>query len=192
MMTHGFYDGSQPGLAVATQYDPSLVFLSIAIACLASYAALNIAGRIGASEKNRSQQVWILAGAWSMGIGIWAMHFIGMLALKLPLSVSYDLLTTVLFTIPAILGGAIMMSVIVNSRHRRKRVLPRIAICEVPISSGFATSSTAELPWPIFQYAWRWSIWRASERKFPFKKFACCSLHSSSVLRGTSHVSKEI
>ena len=123
MMTHGFYDGSQPGLAVATQYDPSLVFLSIAIACLASYAALNIAGRIGASEKIRSQQVWILAGAWSMGIGIWAMHFIGMLALKLPLSVSYDLLTTVLSTIPAILAGAIMMSVAVKSRQRRRSLL---------------------------------------------------------------------
>ena len=123
MMTHGFYDGSQPGLAVATQYDPSLVFLSIAIACLASYAALNIAGRIGASEKSRSQQVWILAGAWSMGIGIWAMHFIGMLALKLPLSVSYDLLTTVLSTIPAILAGAIMMSVAVKNRQRRRSLL---------------------------------------------------------------------
>jgi NO-binding membrane sensor protein with MHYT domain len=70
MMTHGFYDGSQPGLAVATQYDPSLVFLSIAIACLASYAALNIAGRIGASEKSRSQQVWILAaGRWASAFG---------------------------------------------------------------------------------------------------------------------------
>lgn len=123
MMTHGFYDGSQPGLAVATQYDPALVFLSITIACLASYAALNIAGRIGASEKLRAQQVWILAGAWSMGIGIWAMHFIGMLALKLPLSVSYDLLITVLSTIPAILAGAIMMSVAAKSRRRRNSVL---------------------------------------------------------------------
>ena len=123
MMTHGFYDGSQPGLAVATQYDPTLVFLSIAIACLASYAALNIAGRIGASEKSRSQQVWILAGAWSMGIGIWAMHFIGMLALNLPLSISYDLLTTMLSTIPAILAGAIMMSVAVKSRQRRGSLL---------------------------------------------------------------------
>lgn len=123
MMTHGFYDGSQPGLAVATQYDPALVFLSITIACLASYAALNIAGRIGASEKIRAQQVWILAGAWSMGIGIWAMHFIGMLALKLPLSVSYDLLITVLSTIPAILAGAIMMSVAAKSRRRRNSVL---------------------------------------------------------------------
>ena len=53
-----------------------------------------------------------------MGIGSWAMHFIGMLALKLPLSVSYDLLTTVLSIIPSILGGAIVLSVSVNSWHR--------------------------------------------------------------------------
>jgi NO-binding membrane sensor protein with MHYT domain len=68
-------------------------------------------------------QAWLWAGAWSMGIGVWAMHFIATLALKLPLRVSYDLLTTKVSTIPAILAGAIMLSVIVTSRQRRKRVL---------------------------------------------------------------------
>jgi diguanylate cyclase len=124
MMTHGFYDGSQPGLAVATQYDPSLVFLSIAIACLASYAALNIAGRIGASEKSRPQRAWVLAGACTFGIGFWAMHFIGMLALKLPLSVSYDLLTTMFSFIAIIFVGTVMnLSVVVKIRQRRTSVL---------------------------------------------------------------------
>ena len=123
MFSHIFYDGTQPGLAIVARYDPTLVFLSVAIACLASYATLNIAGRINASEKNTSKQAWFLAGAWSMGIGSWAMHFIGILALKLPLSVSYGLLTTMLSTIPSILGCAIVLSVSVNSWHRGKSAL---------------------------------------------------------------------
>jgi NO-binding membrane sensor protein with MHYT domain/signal transduction histidine kinase len=118
-----FYDGTQPGLAIVARYDPTLVFLSVAIVSLASYATLNIAGRINASEKNTSKQAWFLAGALSMGIGAWAMHFIGVLALKLPFSISYDLLTTVLSTIPAILGCAIVLSVSVNSWHRGESAL---------------------------------------------------------------------
>ena len=123
MFSHIFYDGTQPGLAIVARYDPTLVFLSVAIVCLASYATLNIAGRINASEKNTSKQAWFLAGALSMGIGAWAMHFIGILALILPLSVSYGLLTTMLSTIPSILGCAIVLSVSVNSWHRGKSAL---------------------------------------------------------------------
>jgi NO-binding membrane sensor protein with MHYT domain len=123
VISHFFFDGTLPGAVIATRYDPALVFLSVAIACLASYSALNIAERISASEKTASMQAWLWAGAWSMGIGVWAMHFIATLALKLPLRVSYDLLTTMVSTIPAILAGAIMLSVAVTSRQRRKRML---------------------------------------------------------------------
>jgi len=115
-----FYDGTQPGLAIAIQYDPRLVFLSVAVACLAAYAGLNIAGSINASEKNTSKQAWFLAGAFSMGIGAWAMHFVAILALKLPISVKFDLLTTMLSIVLAILAGASLQSVSVISWHRRK------------------------------------------------------------------------
>jgi NO-binding membrane sensor protein with MHYT domain len=123
VFSHYFYDGTQPGLAIAIQHDPKLVFLSVAIACLAAYAVLNIAGRINASEKNTSKQAWFLVGAGSFGIGVWAMHFIGLLALKLPLGVSYEPLATMLSIVPATLGGAIGLSVSVNDWRRRESAL---------------------------------------------------------------------
>ena len=123
MFSDYFYDGTQPGLAIAIHYDPSLVFLSLAVACLAAYAGLNIVGRINASETTMSKQAWFWAGAFSIGVGAWAMHFVGILALKLPISVKYDLLTTMLTLILAILAGAGLLSVCVISWRRRQSAI---------------------------------------------------------------------
>jgi diguanylate cyclase (GGDEF)-like protein len=78
-------------------YNVWLVALSIAIAIVASYTALDLANRVsvGASSTRKSW-VWLVAGAIAMGTGIWSMHFIGMLALHLPIPVAYDLGTTLL------------------------------------------------------------------------------------------------
>ena len=105
MMAHYFYDGRDLQYALKAVYDPGLVALSVTVACLASYAALSIAGRISASVNTRLRRAWLAAGAVSMSIGVWAMHFIGMLALKLPIAISYDVVVTLLSTVPAILGS---------------------------------------------------------------------------------------
>lgn len=70
-------------------YDYRLVALSVVVAVFASYTALNLATRIHASEGRRSW-LWLLGGAFSMGTGIWSMHFIGMLAFRLPIPMAYD------------------------------------------------------------------------------------------------------
>jgi signal transduction histidine kinase len=99
------------------------VLISLAVGCLAAYAGLNIAGRINASEKDTSKQGWFFAGAFSFGIGAWAMHFVGTLALKLPINVKFDLVTTMLSVILAILAGAGFLSVSVISWRRRQSTL---------------------------------------------------------------------
>ncbi|MEP6622248.1 MAG: MHYT domain-containing protein, partial [bacterium] len=71
-------------------YSYSLVALSVAIGVLASLNALHIAGRIYAAE-GRARALWLAGGAVTMGIGIWSMHFVGMLALQLPIHVEYRL-----------------------------------------------------------------------------------------------------
>ncbi len=71
-------------------YNPLLVFLSLATASLASYTALELAGRISSLPNGRSRLPWLLGGAMVMGIGIWSMHFIGMLAFSLPIRLGYD------------------------------------------------------------------------------------------------------
>src|SRR6478752_4406861 len=77
---------------MAGTYDLFLVSVSIAIAILASYAALDIAGRVRVHH-GTSRWFWTTGGASAMGLGIWAMHYVGMLAFRLPVAVMYHLPT---------------------------------------------------------------------------------------------------
>ena len=65
-------------------YNYGLVAISYLVASLASFVALDMAGRITASQGSTSRW-WLFAGGSAMGVGIWSMHFIGMLAFKLPI-----------------------------------------------------------------------------------------------------------
>jgi PAS domain S-box-containing protein len=76
-------------MIVPSLYDLRLVVLSYIVAVIASYAALDLAGRVAAT-RGRARQVWLGGGALAMGLGIWTMHFIGMDALQLALPMQYD------------------------------------------------------------------------------------------------------
>jgi diguanylate cyclase (GGDEF)-like protein/PAS domain S-box-containing protein len=97
-------------------YDPWLVMLSILIAVFAAYAALDVAARIAARASPAQAAGWIGIGALAMGGGIWAMHFIGMLAFSLPCRVSYAPGITLISILPGVLASAVALWVI--SRHR--------------------------------------------------------------------------
>lgn len=86
-------------------YNPLLVILSAVIAVLASYTALELAGRVTAS-KGLSRRLWLMGGAISMGTGIWSMHFIAMLAFSIPLFISYNLAIVLVSLFAAILASA--------------------------------------------------------------------------------------
>ena len=86
-------------------HDPLLVALSIAIAIVASYTALDLAGRMTASS-NWTRSAWLASAALAMGGGIWSMHFVAMLAFSLPLPMAYDPgLTTLSLAIPVLMTG---------------------------------------------------------------------------------------
>lgn len=70
-------------------YNAWLVLASLLIAMLASYTALDMAGRVNAS-RGHAARWWLAGGSIAMGIGIWSMHFVGMLALSLPMPMAYD------------------------------------------------------------------------------------------------------
>ena len=82
-------------------YSSSLVLISLCVAILASYTALDLTGRI-ATAKGRAVHLWMLGGAFAMGIGIWSMHFIGMLAFSLPINLGYDTTLTALSLLIAV------------------------------------------------------------------------------------------
>lgn len=89
---------------LSASYNSSLVFLSFLVAILASYTALNLAGRIN-SLRGKNIFGWLTVGAIAMGVGIWSMHFIGMLAFQLPIPLSYDFQISALSLIIAILAS---------------------------------------------------------------------------------------
>lgn len=98
-------------MAMTSSYDMLLVVLSIIVAIVASYTALNLAGRVTAAQGG-SRTVWLLGGATAMGIGIWSMHFIGMLAFSLPVPISYDIGVTIFSMIAAIIASAIALFIV--------------------------------------------------------------------------------
>ena len=87
-------------------YSPSLVILSVAVAALGAYVAVEIAQRVRATE-GRRRTVWTFGGALALGLGIWSMHFVGMLALQLPVLVWYDAVLIFASIVAAVLGCGI-------------------------------------------------------------------------------------
>jgi two-component system, sensor histidine kinase and response regulator len=96
-------------------YDVALVALSFLMAILASFGALSLSGRITASRNRRGYFAWVAGGAASMGLGIWAMHFIGMLAFSLPCGLSYDPWQTVLSIFPGMLASGVALELVSRS-----------------------------------------------------------------------------
>jgi PAS domain S-box-containing protein len=92
-------------------YNHALVALSVLIAMFASYAALDLAGRVTAAS-GWTRTVWLLGGAGAMGTGIWSMHYIGMLAFILPIPVAYHWPTVLLSLFAAILASVIALYVV--------------------------------------------------------------------------------
>lgn len=96
-------------------YSPSLVVISLCVAILASYTALDLAGRI-ATAKGRAVYLWMAGGALAMGVGIWSMHFIGMLALRLPFALGFDLAITAFSLLIAVLSSGFALWLVSQPR----------------------------------------------------------------------------
>ncbi len=110
-------------MTVSGTYDGTLILMSIAIAIFASYTALDLAARVRASS-GRVRRVWLGAAAIAMGGGIWAMHFVAMLAFSMPgMEVSYDLGLTLLSLLTAIGVTCIAFAVMARAQVSLKRLL---------------------------------------------------------------------
>jgi NO-binding membrane sensor protein with MHYT domain len=90
-------------------YNPWLVTLSVVVAAMASYTALDLARRVTTTQGS-SAIAWLLGGACAMGTGIWSMHFVGMLAFSLPIAMAYQVPTTLLSMLIAVVVSAFALS----------------------------------------------------------------------------------
>ncbi|MEO8662814.1 MAG: MHYT domain-containing protein [Bryobacteraceae bacterium] len=123
-----------PEIVLNASYDYRLVALSVLVAIFASYAALDLGGRVTASH-GRSRFLWLTAGAAAMGTGIWAMHYIGMLAFDLPIPVFYHWPTVLLSLLAAM--AAAMIALFIVSRDKVGRAA--IGVGALLMGAGIAT-----------------------------------------------------
>ncbi|MHB1286663.1 MAG: EAL domain-containing protein [Leptospirales bacterium] len=92
-------------------YDPLLVVLSVIIATFASYTTFSLVSRISGST-GKVRLMWLSGGACSMGIGIWSMHFIGMLSFRFPVLVTYSIPITLLSLLIAIMTSGFALDIV--------------------------------------------------------------------------------
>jgi diguanylate cyclase (GGDEF)-like protein/PAS domain S-box-containing protein len=111
-----------PVVPIHATYDYRLVTLSVIIAIFASYAALELAGRVTAA-RNNARLAWLIGGACAMGAGIWSMHYTGMLAYRLPIPVYYHIPTVALSLLAAIFASFIALFVVSRQQLTTFRVL---------------------------------------------------------------------
>lgn len=87
-------------------YNSYLVTLSLIVACVASYAAFFINDQVRQNTV-LSKATWLMLAATTLGTGIWAVHFIGMVAMRMPVMMTYNKILTVFTIIPAIISSFI-------------------------------------------------------------------------------------
>lgn len=127
---------------IATSHSPILVAISIVIACLASYAALDLAGRVSAArERNRLR--WLLYGSTAMGVGIWSMHFVGMLAFRMSVLAAYDVPLVLTSAIIAIAAAFVAMYTSSRAEMPVARFIVAGAILGVAIAGMHYTGMAA-------------------------------------------------
>lgn len=113
-------------------YDLFLVFLSIIIAIVSAFTAFGFSERIHACSNPIHKFLWVFFGAFTMGIGIWAMHFIGSLALELPVPVFYNVKITMLSVLPAMLASSAVLWLMNKEAFKLKKLL----ICGLVLGVG--------------------------------------------------------
>ena len=122
-----------PEITLAGSYDYRLVMLSVIIAIFASFSALDLAGRV-ASARGLTRVNWLGGGAIAMGVGIWSMHYVGMLAFRLPVTVLYDWPTVMASLLAAIFASAAALLFTI----RQKASFLHITVGSIFMGSGIA------------------------------------------------------
>lgn len=132
-------------------YDDVLVVISFLVAMLASYTALDMAGRVAIST-GRAAWWWLAGGAFSMGFGIWSMHFVGMLAFSLPISLGYDIPLTLLSLAIAIAVSTFALWQVSAAELTKKRLTLGALLMGAGIAAMHYTGMAAMRMMPMIQY----------------------------------------
>ncbi|NVL57508.1 diguanylate cyclase, partial [Pseudomonas syringae pv. actinidiae] len=122
-------------LLVDCSHNMFLVALAYGVACAACFATLDIADRVIHVDATRSRRVWKALGALCLAGGVWAMHFISMLAFQEPLKVSYDLTITLVSLLIVLITALGAMKALTIPELTLKRCLISSVIMGIGIST---------------------------------------------------------
>jgi diguanylate cyclase (GGDEF)-like protein/PAS domain S-box-containing protein len=107
--------------------------LSVVLAVFAAYVSLDFSSRVTAVNR-WAKTFWVAGGAVSMGLGIWSMHYIGMLAFSLPVPILYHYPTVIVSLLAAIGASAIALLTVSAERMARSS----LAVGSLAIGGGIA------------------------------------------------------
>jgi diguanylate cyclase len=136
---------------LAGSYNSLLVLFSLLVAILASYTGLDMAGRISTS-RGRAAFGWLVGGACAMGTGIWSMHFVGMLAFSLPISLGYDPTITVLSLLIAIASSAFALWLVGQNELPVSRLISGAVLMGAGVTGMHYTGMAALRMTPAISY----------------------------------------
>jgi NO-binding membrane sensor protein with MHYT domain/putative methionine-R-sulfoxide reductase with GAF domain len=115
---NGIIHSKHPEPILPHAHDPALVVVSILIAILAAYVALDLAAQVTA-KRGRARYLWLGWGAVAMGTGIWSMNFAGRLSFRLPnLAISYDVVLVIVSLMAAIVASGLALYITTQPQVR--------------------------------------------------------------------------
>ena len=117
---------SNTSLFVVSTYNPWMILLSLFIAIFSSFMGFQVASQTtnqcpqteSAEQCPIRKRILLLISSFTLGGGVWSMHFIGMLALKLCTDVSFQLLPTLLSVIPALAASWVALHLITQNKMK--------------------------------------------------------------------------
>ena len=133
-------------------YNGWLAVLSVVVAIVASYVALDLASRVSAWQGHKAAWYWRTGGAISQGSGVWSMHFVGMLAFRLPIPMSYDVWITLLSLILPILVSGYALHTVSRGALNVRRLLIGGVLMGIGIVSMHYTGMVAMKMQPPIRY----------------------------------------
>ncbi|MCH8180850.1 MAG: PAS domain S-box protein [Proteobacteria bacterium] len=144
--------GFDRNLLLYGEHDPWLVLLSVAIAIFTSSLALQAAVQARQVTERRLRSTTLLAGSLALGCGVWAMHFIGMLAFRLCTQVSYDTTLTTLSVLPSLGASWVALNLLSQERVSTRQLLVSGVLMGAGIGAMHYAGMAAMRMAPVLRY----------------------------------------
>lgn len=143
MLEKIFLYGSIPANVESGSYAAVLVFISYIVATFGSYTGLTLATYMFDTKNKKSKNLMHISGAFALGSGIWSMHFIGMLAYKMRMAVSYDPFLTVLSMLIAIAIAYGVLQVTHSAKLSKSKLITGAVLLGISICAMHYTGMAA-------------------------------------------------